>query len=149
MAQRLASSVREFTATLSYQPPTLIFSSNDGQDSKRRRHHSGVSTGDLDEHEEVFTELPSAVEIFSGSFSWDLDTKQVYLKDINVKFPMGKQFHIVNIDKSPKSCLITIHRSSNIRSISSWYNNSQWAMNLLVLISVISLLHTRDCARHI
>ena len=58
---------------------------------KRRRHHSGVGTGDFDDVNDdmVFLELRSAVEIFDGNFSWNLETKELALKNISVKIPMG------------------------------------------------------------
>lgn len=71
----------------------FCFSSSDGQaEYKRRRHHSGVSAGDFDDLNEdmVFLEPRSAVEIFDGNFSWNLETKELALKNISVKIPMGE-----------------------------------------------------------
>ena len=50
-----------------------------------------MSSGDFDDVNEdmVFLELRSAVEIFDGNFSWNLETKELALKNISVKIPMG------------------------------------------------------------
>lgn len=74
------------------QSPDIIFSANDGQpEYKRRRHHSGVSSCDIDDiaEELVFMEARIAVELSGGNFSWDLKSREVFLKDINVKIPTG------------------------------------------------------------
>ena len=68
-----------------------LSSNNAHVEYKRRRHHSGISTGDFDDANDdlVFLELRYAVEIFDGNFSWNLETKELALKNISVKFPMG------------------------------------------------------------
>ncbi|KAL8596886.1 hypothetical protein ACOMHN_065836 [Nucella lapillus] len=86
-----------------------VLSSSEGPgEYKRRRHHSGVSTGDIDDmHEELaFLEPSNVIEIFSGNFSWSLETKEPALKDINVKIPGGKLTMIVGQVGMGKSSLL-------------------------------------------
>lgn len=52
----------------------------------RRRHLSGVSIEELHECDPLY-----AVEVTGGSFSWDLDTRELTLKNIDVQIPSGSQ----------------------------------------------------------
>ncbi|XP_076452886.1 ATP-binding cassette sub-family C member 9-like [Babylonia areolata] len=87
-----------------------VLSSSEGHgEYKRRRHHSGVSTGDLDDdvHDDLALMEPSnVIEIFSGNFTWDLETRELTLKDINVKVPGGKLTMVVGQVGMGKSSLL-------------------------------------------
>ncbi|XP_070204431.1 ATP-binding cassette sub-family C member 9-like [Littorina saxatilis] len=95
--------------TLMRKSSAPVLSSYDGQgEYKRRRHHSGVSMGDFEEGnmDLAFFELRNSIEIVNGNFSWYLETKELALKDINVKIPMGKLTMIVGQVGMGKSSLL-------------------------------------------
>ncbi|KAK3084802.1 hypothetical protein FSP39_019339 [Pinctada imbricata] len=77
--------------------------------SSRRRHTSGVSTGDEEEIADCVTlvEPRMVIEISNGNFSYDLNTKEVYLRNVNLKIPTGKLTLIVGSVGSGKTSLLS------------------------------------------
>ncbi|XP_033748591.1 LOW QUALITY PROTEIN: ATP-binding cassette sub-family C member 9-like [Pecten maximus] len=75
----------------------------------RRRHTSGVSTEDEDDVADVTTviEPRATVEVVHGNFSWELESKELSLKNINIKIPSGKLTIIVGPVGSGKSSLLS------------------------------------------
>ena len=53
----------------------------------RRRQMSGVSIEELQECDPQY-----AVEVSGGAFSWDLETKELCLKNIDLQIPNGMWF---------------------------------------------------------
>ncbi|XP_055997063.1 ATP-binding cassette sub-family C member 8-like isoform X2 [Ostrea edulis] len=83
---------------------------NDGKDSQRRRHTSGVSTEDEEEVAENVTvmEAKNVFEICDGEFSWHLNKEdESALKNINVKIPVGKLTMIVGQVGAGKTSLVS------------------------------------------
>ncbi|XP_060072663.1 ATP-binding cassette sub-family C member 9-like [Ylistrum balloti] len=78
-------------------------------ESGRRRHTSGVSTEDEDDVADVTTviEPRATVEVSHGNFSWELETRELSLKNIDIRIPSGKLTIIVGPVGSGKSSLLS------------------------------------------
>ncbi|OWF53711.1 ATP-binding cassette sub-family C member 9 [Mizuhopecten yessoensis] len=78
-------------------------------ESGRRRHTSGVSTEDEDDVADVTTviEPRATVEVNHGNFSWELESKELSLKNIDIKIPSGKLTIIVGPVGSGKTSLLS------------------------------------------
>ncbi|XP_060582748.1 ATP-binding cassette sub-family C member 9-like [Ruditapes philippinarum] len=68
----------------------------------RRRQMSGVSIEELQECDPQY-----AVEVSGGAFSWDLETKELALKNIDLQIPSGKLIMVVGTVGSGKSSLLS------------------------------------------
>ncbi|XP_052239294.1 ATP-binding cassette sub-family C member 9-like isoform X2 [Dreissena polymorpha] len=92
---------------------------------QRRRHHSNVSI-----EETQYDDLPYALEITDGSFSWDLEKREPMLKNIQLKIPHGKLVMVVGTVGSGKSSLVCsmLGEMLKVAGKVTWCRNSNIAL---------------------
>lgn len=116
-----SSSLMEFGSDSHSQ--AIVLSVNMDHHHSRCRHPSGRSIEDAD------SDAVYAVEVDNGSFSWNLDTHELTLKNINVHIPIGKLTMIIGSVGSGKSSLLSaiLGEMLTVSGQTRWLSNTHIA----------------------